>query len=206
MATGTNAAGAAGPRTQADRRATTESRLLDAAFRIVADCGVRAVTTAAVGELAGYSRGIVNHQFGSRDGLMIRLAETAQARFTPNPRGLRGREHILDVVDAYLTGASSDPRQARVFLRLWAAAIGDEEPSLREAFTRRDAFFREHFEHAVAEGVADGTIRHDIDPASAAVALVGLVRGIAMQAQVAPDLTPDHRVRTAALALVDHGL
>ena len=205
MPLGTNAA-AAPARTQADRRATTESRLLDAAFRIVAERGVRAVTTAAVGDRAGYSRGIVNHQFGSRDGLMIRLAETAQARFTPNPTGLRGREHVLGVVGAYLNMASSDPRQARVFLRLWAAAIGDEEPSLREAFTGRDAFFREHFERAIAEGVTDGTIRADIDPASAAVALVGLLRGIAMQAQVAPDLTSDDSVRTAALALVDRGL
>jgi AcrR family transcriptional regulator len=66
-------------------RVDVPAAILDAAFRIVAERGVRAVTTAAVGELAGYSRGIVNHQFGSRDGLMIRLAETAQARFTPNP-------------------------------------------------------------------------------------------------------------------------
>jgi AcrR family transcriptional regulator len=206
MTTGTDFPSASAPRTQADRRATTESRLLDAAFRIVAERGVRAITTAAVGELAGYSRGIVNHQFGSRDGLMIRLAETAQARFTPNPTGLRGREHVLGVIDAYLAAAASDPRQARVFLRLWAAAIGDEEPSLREAFTHRDVFFREHFEHAIAEGVTDGTIRTDIDPPSVAVALVGLVRGIAMQAQVAPDLASDDRIRAAALALVDRGL
>ena len=198
--------GASGPRTQADRRASTEARLLDAAGGIVAERGVRAVTTAAVGELAGYSRGIVNHQFGNRGGLMVRLAEIAQGRFTPNPTGLRGREHVLGVVDAYLAAAAGDPRQARVFLRLWAAAIGDEEPSLREAFTHRDAFFREHFEHAIAEGVTDGTIRADIDPPSAAAALVGLVRGITMQAQVAPELASDDRIRAAALALVDHGL
>ena len=204
MARATDAGGP--PRTQAQRRATTDSRLLDAAFQIVSERGVRAVTTAAVGELAGYSRGIVNHQFGSRDGLMLRLAEEAQSRFTPNPGGLRGRAHVLGVVDAYLTETRANPRQGRVFLRLWAAAIGDEEPSLREAFTQRDAFFREHFEGAIAEGVADGTIRADIDPAGVAAALVGLVRGIAMQAQVAPDLVSDDRVRAAALSLVDGGI
>jgi AcrR family transcriptional regulator len=112
---------------------------------------------------------------------------------------------VLGVVDAYLAAAAGDPRQARVFLRVWAAAIGDEEPSLREAFTHRDAFFRERFEQAIAEGVT-GTIRTDIDPPSAAAALVGLVRGIAMQAQVAPELASDDRIRAAALALVDRGL
>ncbi len=206
MATDAHAAGATRPRTQAERRATTEERLLDAAYRIIDERGVRAVTTAAVGELAGYSRGIVNHQFGSRDQMMVRLADVAQARFTPNPLGLRGRAHVLGVVDAYLAAVRSDPRQARVFLRLWAAAIGDEEPSLREAFIARDAFFRDHFERAIAEGVADGTIRADLNPAAAAVALVGLVRGIAMQWQVAPDLAEADDVRTAARALIDAGL
>jgi hypothetical protein len=94
-----------------------------------------------------------------------------ETRFTPNPAGRRGREHVLGVIDAYLAAAAG-PRQARVVLRLRAAAIGDEEPSPREAFTHRDAFFREHFEHAIAEGVGDDAIRTDIDPPSAAVALV----------------------------------
>ncbi|MBY8881078.1 TetR/AcrR family transcriptional regulator [Actinacidiphila acidipaludis] len=193
-------------RTQAERRALTEERLLDAAFAIVADRGVRAVTTAAVGERAGYSRGIVNHQFGSRDQLMVRLAETVQGRFTPAPEGRRGRAHVLNVVDDYLGTVRSDARAMRVFLRLWAAAVGDEEPGLSAAFTRRDAFFRDYLRDALAEGRADGSVRADIDPAATAVALVGLVRGIAMQCQVDPALASDDRVRAAALALIDHGL
>ena len=72
MSTAAKPTAATPSRTQAVRRAATEARLLDAAFSIVADYGVRAVTTAAVGELAGYSRGIVNHHFGSRDQLMAR--------------------------------------------------------------------------------------------------------------------------------------
>lgn len=179
---------------------------MDAAYLIVAEQGVRAITTSAVGTLAGYSRGIVNHQFGSRDGLMVHLAEMVQARFTPNPRGLRGREHVLGVIDAYLATIESDPRQVRVFLRLWAAAIGDEEPALREAFTRRDTLFRDHFEQAISEGIADGTIRADTNPAATALALVGLVRGIAMQYQVARNLAPGDAVRATARALVDAGL
>lgn len=193
-------------RTQADRRATTEARVLDAAYRIVAEHGVRAVTTAAVGERSGYSRGIVNHQFGSRDELMRRLAVMVQARFTPPAHEVPGRERVLGVIDAYLSMAQSDPRQARVFLRLWAAAIGGEEPSLREAFVRRDAYFRDHFEHAIRQGLADGTIGSSVDPAATAVALVGLVRGVAMQYQVDPELPLSDQVRAAAIRLIAAGL
>lgn len=193
-------------RTQAERRAATETRLLDAAYSIIADHGVRAVTTAAVGELAGYSRGIVNHHFGSRDQLMARLAETVQSRFAPDPGDRKGREHVLSVVDDYLALVCSSPRDMRVFLRLWAAAIGDEERALRDAFARRDALFRDYFEDAVTEGLADGSIAVGIDAAATAVALVGLVRGIAMQCQYDPALTADDRIREAAVALVSRSL
>lgn len=112
---------------------------------------MRALATAAIGTRAGYSRGIVNHQFGSRDEFMVRLAEMVQGRFVPDDR-TRGLDRVLAVVDAYLGTLRSDPRQVRVFLRLWAAAVGNEEPSLRDAFVRRDAVFRELFEDALARG------------------------------------------------------
>jgi AcrR family transcriptional regulator len=196
----------AGSRTQAERRATTEQRLLEAAHEIVAEEGVRAVTTAAVGRRAGYSRGIVNHHFGSRAAMMVRLAEEAQSRFAPSPEGRRGREHVLSVVGDYLGMLHSRPQDLRVFLRLWSAAVGDEEPSLRCAFAERDAAFRDYFEAAIAEGVAEGTIRADIDGAATAVGLVGMVRGIAMQVQIDPGLLEGERLREAAVALVDHSL
>jgi AcrR family transcriptional regulator len=193
-------------RTQAERRATTEARLLEAAFQIVAERGVRAVTTAGVGALAGYSRGIVNHHFGSRDRLMMRLAEEAQGRFSPEPGDRAGRERVLDAVDSYLGLLRSDPQTLRVFLRLWAAAAGDEEPSLTTAFIERDKRFRDFFAEAITAGHADGTIRADVEPTATATALVGLVRGIAMQYQVDRQLAGHNRVRAAAQALLDGGL
>jgi AcrR family transcriptional regulator len=173
-------------RTQAERRAQTEERVLEATMEIIASDGVRAVTMAAVGEAAGYSRGIVNHQFGTRDGLMAAVAKAAQARFSPVAAGPRGRERVRSNVVAYLAALRSGERDARVFLRLWIAAIGGEEPGLRAAFVERDAFFRSYFAAAVTEGIEDGTIRPDVDPAAAAFALVGQLRGISLQLQLAP--------------------
>ena len=173
-------------RTQAERRAETERRLIEATMEIIARDGVRAVTMAAVGEAAGYSRGIVNHQFGTRDGLMTAVAKAAQARFSPGAGDLRGRARVISDVTAYLAALQSGAQDASVFLRLWIAAIGGEEPGLREAFVARDAFFRDHVAAAVAEGVEDGTIRGDVDAAAAAFAIVGQLRGISLQLQLAP--------------------
>jgi AcrR family transcriptional regulator len=173
-------------RTQAERRAQTEERLIEATMAIIASDGVRAVTMVAVGEAAGYSRGIVNHQFGTRDGLMTAVAKAAQARFSPVAAGPRGRERLRASVVAYLAALRSGERDARVYLRLWIAAIGGEEPGLREAFVERDAFFRRYFAEAITEGIGDGTIRPGVDPAAAAFAIVGQLRGISLQLQLAP--------------------
>lgn len=194
------------PRTQTERRAATEARLLDAAFRIVAEHGIRSVTTAAVGERAGYSRGIVNHHFGSRDRLMARLAEASQGRFTPDTSGRTGRDRVLRTIEQYLTAMADDPGSMRVFLRLWTASVGAEEPSLGPAFADRDVEFRAYFIEAISDGHSDGSIGSHVDPEGTAVALVGLVRGIAMQCQVDADLAADGRVRSAALALIGGGL
>ena len=70
-------------RTQAERRAETERRLLEAAMDLVAAGGVGAVDARPVGAEAGYSRGIVNHHFGSRQALLDALARDVQGRFAP---------------------------------------------------------------------------------------------------------------------------
>lgn len=93
-----------------------------------------------------------------------------------------------------------------MFLRLWASAIGDEEPVLHEAFKQRDAFFRSHFEAALAEGIADQTVRADIDTTATAVMLVGLLRGVAMQWQLAPELVHIDEVHATATRLIDGAL
>jgi hypothetical protein len=118
---------------------------------------------------------------------MDAVARAAQARFVPVTAGLRGRERVLSDVTAYLGALRSGARDARVFLRLWIAAIGGEEPGLRDVFVARDAFFRSHVEGAVREGIEDGTIRADVDPPAAAFAIVGQLRGISLQLQLAPD-------------------
>lgn len=206
MVTGRSAARPVPRRTQAERRAATQSRLLDAAIRIVAEHGVRAVTTAAAGERAGYSRGIVSHHFGSRDALMVALAEAVQTRFRPSLEGEHGRARVLRLVDDYLATVQAQPEDSRVFLRLWAAAIGNEEPALTGAFVLRDAAFRQLFEEAIAEGAADGSIGSEVDGGAAAAGLVALVRGIAMQWQVASELVSLHAVRRTVHQVLDVGL
>lgn len=193
-------------RTQAARRAETERRVLEATMAIIAERGVHAVTAAAVGEAAGYSRGIVNHQFGTRQALLSVVAETVQSRFDPNPEGRQGREHVCSLVERYLSSLHSDPQDIRVFLRLLTAAISGEEPGLQKIFAERDAHFRQHVTEALAEGRRDRSVRADLDPAATASVIVGQLRGIALQLQLAPEFIALDALVEDAVQLVDRAL
>src|ERR1700712_3409486 len=107
-------------RTQAERRANTEERLLEATKQLISERGVTAVTFAAVGARAGYSRGIITHHFGSRRGLMETLARSLQGLVPPASSELDGRGRVLAQVDLYLQTLQEHPRDTRVFAMLWA--------------------------------------------------------------------------------------
>jgi len=165
-------------RTQAERRAETRRRVLDAATSLVAAHGSRAVSLAAVGEAAGYSRGIVNHHFGNKARLLEELIRYTQQFDVPtdSPTGL-GR--LTQFVEAYLRGMHERSPRSEAFLKLWTESAG-AEPSLAPLFAERDAWFRGFLEKYLREGLSDGSIEDEVDPQLAAVAIIGLLRGTAM--------------------------
>lgn len=166
-------------RTQEQRRAETERRVLDAAMALIARSGSRAVTLAEVGEAAGYSRGIVYHHFGSRERLLEAVVDEAQRFDVPGYQG-DGLDHLVRIVEAYLRNVVRRTPSARAFLQLWGEAIA-ADPVLAPLFARRDADFRQLLANVVRQGVADGSIRPDANPAAAAVLVVALVRGTGLQ-------------------------
>ena len=101
-------------RTQRERREETERKVLAAATALIAQHGSRALTLAAVGEAAGYSRGIVSHHFGSRENLLRAVMRDAQA-FTLPELGDSAADWLAETVRAYLKNVTSRrPSAARV--------------------------------------------------------------------------------------------
>lgn len=167
-------------RTQAERRAEARQRVLEAATALVAAHGSRAVTMAAVGEAAGYSRGIVNHHFGSRARLLEELIKYTQ-RFEVPTESADGLGRLTQFIEAYLKGMHERSPRSEAFLKLWTESTGSE-PSLAPLFAERDAWFRELLEQLITDGLTDKSIRRETDPTLAAVAIIGLLRGTAMMA------------------------
>jgi AcrR family transcriptional regulator len=171
-------------RTQQARREETERKVLAAATALIAQHGSRALTLAAVGEAAGYSRGIVSHHFGSRDNLLRAVMRDARA-FTLPDVGDSAADWLAQTVRAYLENVTQRRPSAGAFLQMWGEAIA-ADPVLMPLYAEHDASFRRLLADAVRDGIEDGSVRADADPAAMAVFLVGLVRGIALQLIATP--------------------
>ena len=185
----------AGRRTQAQRREQAEAALLTAAAELVVEGGVRSVTLAAVGERAGYSRGIVTHHFGSKQALLDTLARTTQSGFVPGVADVPpGLERLLFLIDGYVGALGGSGVMSRAFLLLWAEAATAREFAV--TFRERDAQFRSDLRADIEVGIADGPTRAGHDPHDVTVAILGQLRGIGFQALLDRDAVDTGRLRS----------
>ncbi|MFE7562026.1 TetR/AcrR family transcriptional regulator [Kitasatospora sp. NPDC057500] len=176
-------------RTQAERRERAERALLAAAARLVAEHGSAGVTLARVGEEAGFSRGLASHYFGSKGALLARLQEAAlaeaMAAAAPERSGARAVEELCAFAQACLDGVRQPTDLGRAFVVLGAEALAGSS-ELTEGVARLDARMREWVADVVRQGTADGEVRPEVDPDAAATAVVGLLKGLIVQAATAP--------------------
>jgi AcrR family transcriptional regulator len=121
-------------RSQSERRAETQGRLLDATIESLIEVGYSGTTIRHVTELAGVSQGAQSHHFPHRVDLVAsafeQLAERRESRYTDRARELPDdpTERIRALLDLLWEDFSSP--LFTVALKLWIAAAEDEE--LRE--------------------------------------------------------------------------
>ncbi|MCT2138638.1 hypothetical protein BHE97_07810 [Aeromicrobium sp. PE09-221] len=186
----TSTAGTAPRRTQVERRETAERRLLRAAAELTAEVGPAAMTLAAVGERAGYSRGLASHHFGTKAMLMRRLSESVTEWFQERLDTTLGDADPLvrldRLVGAYFEMLGDFTPIYRARLMLWADAVARPSSELRPIVVEADQAFREKIVQGVHDARARGLIDTEVDADGVATMLIGMLRGIAMQSLVAP--------------------
>jgi AcrR family transcriptional regulator len=201
---------------QQDRSHESTRRLLDAAAELVAERGYADATVAEIGKRAGYSRGLVSARFGSKENLMWALVQRASDTWFPNlldpPRRGSARDQLLALVRTIGEQVARDPQALRVLERLIFEASGE----LHERFVASQRRMQSSFRDILTRGIADGSIRDDIDVEVEAALLVATLRGISYQwflyphevdlvrlhqalaDQLADRLRPPRRLRTTA--------
>src|SRR6204780_5829716 len=103
-------------RTQGQRRALSDQRMLDAAFKLIERQGVSRTTLVEIGDLSGYSHGLLSHRFGSKGALVRAVTERLQHQFAkliePALAGLQGMEALVVTAETYVRTAAGSDRNA----------------------------------------------------------------------------------------------
>lgn len=172
------------PSKQQQRTERSTNALLQAASELIVEGGFTALTFAAVGERAGYSRGLVTARFGSKDGLIDALIERivtgwSQREVIPRTKGRSGIDGVLTILAAIRDQAAADPSQLLVLYSLMFEATSDE--ALRVRFAELHDAMRGDYIYFVGKGLEDGSIVEGVSPENEAGMILGAIRGIGYQ-------------------------
>ncbi len=188
------AAGAAPRRTQEQRSDESEQRLLIAAATLIEREGFAAVTFDRVGALAGYSRGLAAHKFGSKDGLVravigfvtARVQQQVDARLAGYADPV---DRLLNWTDVMLAEVAADPL-LRAYFVMMAAAVGNRA-EIRTEFLAAHEGVRAELRSMIEEGQRAGSIAAQVDADALALAIGSLHLGISVELLLDPDLDMD---------------
>lgn len=177
--------------TQAERTALAERKMVDATIELLNTVGLGGTTLIAIGERAGYSRGLATHHFGSKAGLFRKVLKHITAVWTEelenNLGGKDGLEALLAALDAHRDHMLHFPRHARAMNILWSASFdpGSEfKPNVIE-FHRLQ---RANAAAWVKAGQASGEIRPDVDAVGFSEQFYASLLGINYQWLVNPKI------------------
>ena len=179
-------------RTQAERSALAELRMTEAAIELLNERGIGGATLKAIGEKAGYSRGLATHHFGSKSGLFRLVLRRVSAIWVTQLDKHVGSRTGLDALRMGLTVhyrfVRGFPRHVFAMQVLNFSSLdpgSDFKPNVAE-FLRGQ---RKVAARWVKEGQDAGTIQANIDPARFAEQYLGSIIGILNQWQMSSGLS-----------------
>lgn len=176
-------------RTQAERTALSDRAMIEAAVELILERGTAKTTLAAIGERAGYSRGLATYRFGSKSGLYDEICRQISRRWinylTAEVGEKTGIDAMCAAADAYFRFVTESPEDARVLQILYhdaASPDSDFRQTAIDVYQRQ----RDDVEEWVRQGIRAGSIRSDADPESEAVRFVAFIAGISYMWMLTP--------------------
>lgn len=173
-----------GRRTQAERTALSDQKMFEAAIKLIIEHGTQKTTLKEIGEMAGYSRGLANYRFGSKDGLMLELFARFDERwkkhlksYVEDKAGIAGIKSAADALRDFL---KLEPDYMRAMYILWYESLGhDSEIKTRLADHHR--VYREDATRWIRRGIEDGEISSSVDAEQFAVQYCAFIFGTVYQ-------------------------
>ncbi len=115
----------------------TAGRIVDAAQRILAEAGLEAATVKAICEAAGVRPGSFYNLFDSKETVILEVVKQAIRAVDPDPERT-GRDHVTDLVEAFVRFVEDRPDLARVYITVGLSG-GITDAGIRSRMIRHHA-------------------------------------------------------------------
>ncbi len=116
--------------TQSERTEISDQKMFDATVKLVVANGPAGTSLKDVGMLAGYSRGLASHRFGSKDKLfsftLRRLGELWLEQLKTATNKSVGLQAVENALDQHYTFCETAPDYVRTFYSLWFESVNGE--------------------------------------------------------------------------------
>lgn len=176
-------------RTQADRRATSEQRIIHAAMRVIGRKGTDRLTLSEVGAEAGYSRGLPAHLFGNKEGLLLRVVERYMSYIMgrthislPDWEPGKGLKRLRAIIHTWTATGVRFPEYYRTYVILSGEAVREESTrmsvTLRARIRRMNSQTREELGRYLRQGKKHGEVAADVDPDHEAMLIMSTLLGL----------------------------
>lgn len=201
-------AGLREPKYQRKQPSVRRSLLVEAALRCLARDGIQGFTIDRICSEAGVSRGLINHYFDGKDGLLIevyrgslyagvssRIRRATESASPDAPPGAR----LAAIVDATFHPGFFARERLRVWLALW------DEISVNPALqaVHRELYRAYRDEIATVVGQVAKARGRQVNPVPIAQSFVALVDGLWLEWCLDDTAVSAEQARTAARALLE---
>ena len=163
---------------QEERRA----QLARKAMEVIAARGVRGATLRDIADAAGVSVGILQHNFRTRNALLLAAFEMAVDRVEKRVDSFSGT--TIDEIKQFAVETLPLDRQRKIEWKVLLAFRAEAIANRRLAKEQRARWrkFRLLFKGAIENGISAGHISKQVDPDQASYAIISAIDGCAMLA------------------------
>jgi AcrR family transcriptional regulator len=175
------------------RRLSAEERrasIVAAAMEVFSEAGYQRGTMAEVARRVGVSEPVIFQNFGSKAAVFAAVLEEATERITA---AIHERAEANESVGAWLTDFLAPEHLGRAHARdthhvLFAEAMSSTtEPTVRAAIRRAHRTVARTLADLLARGQAEGSVRRELDPQTAAWWLLSLLASQGFRTATMPD-------------------
>lgn len=195
-------------KTQAERRAQAEQKLFKAAIHLTIQYGHNGYSLAEVGKLAGFSRGLPAHYFGSKSNFQQQLIQFMIAEFKANQPTLESHQSISSLsLTRSISRAFEMSDKDAIFIRILLIVLSDKSGNFsqyKELTTFRQQTI-DSLEQDIILGIKNGTIRKNVNPKMTSLILVEAICSVIKLALSDPNID----IKTAGeelIQLILHGI